>query len=434
MNYQESLAYLDELSTFGTKLGLSRIKKLVGYLDNPQLHYKTIHVTGTNGKGSVSSMLSSILTMSNIKTGLYISPHLVSYTERIQIDGCPITEEAFADCISAVKTFVDKMVSEGEESPTQFEVITAAAFLYFAINKIEYAVIEVGLGGLLDSTNVIKPEICVITNVTFEHAALCGGTLEGVAKHKAGIIKEGVPVVTAAKGIALDIISQTAEEKSADIFIANSDFSASYVTFDGQYQYLRFISELAGINFDYKLKMLGDHQIENSSLAIMTAGILTNSDERINKQNIIDGLAVAKWPARFEPFIIDGQSYIVDGAHNPAGMKIFRENLDKYYPEGKRVILLGILKDKDIDAMLDYLLRDDDEIVITTPDSERKASPEYIAEKIKNHHVELFDNMYEALNAAKSLANKEKLLCITGSLYLTGELRYALVNELKKVE
>ena len=183
MNYQESLAYLDELSTFGTKLGLSRIKKLVGYLDNPQLHYKTIHVTGTNGKGSVSSMLSSILTMSNIKTGLYISPHLVSYTERIQIDGCPITEEAFADCISAVKTFVDKMVSEGEESPTQFEVITAAAFLYFAINKVEYAVIEVGLGGLLDSTNVIKPEICVITNVTFEHAALCGGTLEGVAKH-----------------------------------------------------------------------------------------------------------------------------------------------------------------------------------------------------------------------------------------------------------
>ena len=244
----------------------------------------------------------------------------------------------------------------------------------------------------------------------------------------------GVPVVTAAKGIALDIISQTAEEKSADIFIANSDFSASYVTFDGQYQYLRFVSELAGINFDYKLKMLGDHQIENSSLAIMTAGILTNSDERINKQNIIDGLAVAKWPARFEPFIINGQSYIVDGAHNPAGMKIFRENLDKYYPDGKRVILLGILKDKDIDAMLDYLLRDDDEIVITTPDSERKASPEYIAEKIKNHHVELFDNMYEALNAAKSLANKEKLLCITGSLYLTGELRYALVNELKKVE
>ena len=152
MNYLESLEYLDELSTFGTKLGLGRIKQLVTYLDNPQTRYKTIHITGTNGKGSTSSMLSSILTTSNIKTGLYISPHLVSYTERIQIDGNPISEEDFADCISAVKTFVDKMVEDGEESPTQFEVITAAAFLYFAINKVEYAVIEVGLGGLLDST------------------------------------------------------------------------------------------------------------------------------------------------------------------------------------------------------------------------------------------------------------------------------------------
>lgn len=433
MNYQESLAYLDELSTFGTKLGLSRIEKLVGYLDNPQLHYKTIHVTGTNGKGSVSSMLSSVLTMSNIKTGLYISPHLVSYTERIQIDGCPITEEAFADCISAVRTFADKMVREGEESPTQFEVITAAAFLYFAINKVEYAVIEVGLGGLLDSTNVVKPEVCVITNVTLEHAALCGGTLEGVARHKAGIIKDGVPVVTAAKGIPMEIIMQTAEEKSSDIFIAGSDFSSTYITFDGQYQYLRFLCELTGKNFDYKLKMLGDHQIENSSLAIMTAGILSNNDERINEQNIIDGLATAKWAARFEPLKVNGQSYVIDGAHNPAGMSIFRKNLDKYYPEGKRVILLGILKDKDIDAMLDYLLRDDDEIIITTPDSERKASPEYIAQKIQNHHVELFANMYEALEAAKHLANKEKLLCITGSLYLTGELRQALVDELKNM-
>ncbi len=217
MNYLESLEYLDELSTFGTKLGLGRIKQLVTYLDNPQTRYKTIHITGTNGKGSTSSMLSSILTTSNIKTGLYISPHLVSYTERIQIDGNPISEEDFADCISAVKTFVDKMVEDGEESPTQFEVITAAAFLYFAINKVEYAVIEVGLGGLLDSTNVVKPEVSVITNVAFEHAHLCGGTLEGIAEHKAGIIKDGVPVVTAAKDIPLDIINQTAEEKNADI-------------------------------------------------------------------------------------------------------------------------------------------------------------------------------------------------------------------------
>lgn len=204
MNYLESLEYLDELSTFGTKLGLGRIKQLVTYLDNPQTRYKTIHITGTNGKGSTSSMLSSILTTSNIKTGLYISPHLVSYTERIQIDGNPISEEDFADCISAVKTFVDKMVEDGEESPTQFEVITAAAFLYFAINKVEYAVIEVGLGGLLDSTNVVKPEVSVITNVAFEHAHLCGGTLEGIKRFAPAIVKAGAVFVDNSSAFRMD--------------------------------------------------------------------------------------------------------------------------------------------------------------------------------------------------------------------------------------
>ena len=177
------------------------------------------------------------------------------------------------------------------------------------------------------------------------------------------------------------------------------------------------------------MKLLGDHQIENSSLAIMTASILGNNDERITRENIIDGLALAKWPARFEVFNFDGQICIVDGAHNPAGMTILRQNLDKYYPNEKRVILLGILKDKDIDTMLIDLLRDDDEIVITTPNSERKASPEYIASKISNHRVETFNNMQEALTLARQWAGKDKVLCITGSLYLTGELRNILVNE-----
>lgn len=428
MNYLESLEYLDELSTFGTKLGLGRIEKLVNYLDNPQTRYKVIHVTGTNGKGSTCSMLSSILSTSKIKTGLYISPHLVSYTERIQIDGNPISESDFADCISAIKVFVDKMIAEGEESPTQFEVITAAAFLYFAINNVEYAIIEVGLGGLLDSTNVVKPEVSIITNVTLEHAEFCGGTIEGIAEHKAGIIKEGVPVVTAATGKPLEIIMQIAENKNSDIFVLQNEFSASYVDFDGQYQHLKFVSELLGVSYSYKLKMLGDHQVENSALAIMTANILSNNEKRITVESVIEGLSFAKWPARFEVFNLDGQICIIDGAHNPAGMMSLRQNLDKYYPEQKRVILLGILKDKDIDTMLIDLLRDDDEVVITVPNSQRKASPEYIASKINNQRVETFASPREALNLARQWAGKDKILCMTGSLYLTGELRDILIN------
>ena len=204
MNYQEALDYLEGLNVFGVRLGLSRIKRLLELLDLPQERYRTIHVTGTNGKGSVSAMLESIIRRSGLHVGLYTSPHLFSYTERMQVNGQPISQQEFADCLSTIR----------EECPTQFEVLTALAFFYFAMKQVDYAVIEVGLGGLLDSTNVIVPEVSVITNVALEHADRCGGTLEGVAEHKAGIIKSGVPVVTAATGLPLEIIRQKAEEKA----------------------------------------------------------------------------------------------------------------------------------------------------------------------------------------------------------------------------
>ena len=197
MDYKESLSYLESLNVFGSKLGLSRIERLTELLGHPERRYRTVHVTGTNGKGSVSAMTAAILTESGFRTGLYTSPHLTSYTERFVIDGEQASEEDFAAAISAAKEAAEAMLAEGLEQPTEFEVLTAAAFYYFAEKDVDYAVIEVGLGGLLDSTNVIMPEVAVITNVAMEHADRCGGTLEGVAHHKAGIIKRGVPVVTA---------------------------------------------------------------------------------------------------------------------------------------------------------------------------------------------------------------------------------------------
>ena len=248
MNYQEALAYLDGLNVFGVRLGLSRIKRLLSLLGNPQDNYRTVHVTGTNGKGSVSAMLAGILQKATIHTGLYISPHLVSYTERMQVDGQPISEENFAEAISAVRVFIEQMLSEGEECPTQFEALTAAAFYYFAAHKVEYAVIEVGLGGLLDSTNVITPEVSVITNVAFEHAKLCGGTLAGIAHHKAGIIKDGVPVVTAAEGMPLAILREAAEQHAADIFVEGEDFSVRGGAFSPRGQSFSFSSPLLGVD------------------------------------------------------------------------------------------------------------------------------------------------------------------------------------------
>ncbi|WP_407397491.1 bifunctional folylpolyglutamate synthase/dihydrofolate synthase, partial [Anaerovibrio sp.] len=189
MNYSEAMDYLEELNVFGMSLGLDRIKRLLDLMGNPQNTYKTIHITGTNGKGSVTCMLAEILKKSGISVGMYTSPHLDSYTERVIINGDEISQEKMAAAITVVRDLCDFMVGEGNEHPTQFEVLTAAAFYIFMKEKVEYAVIEVGLGGLLDSTNVITPEVSVITNVSFEHADKCGGTLDGIAKHKAGIIK-----------------------------------------------------------------------------------------------------------------------------------------------------------------------------------------------------------------------------------------------------
>ncbi len=434
MNYEEALAYLDELNTFGSKLGLSRIERLLELLGQPQNHYRTVHVTGTNGKGSTSVMTAGILTHSGIRTGLYISPHLVSYTERMQVDGQPISEAEFADCLGAVKVFADQMVAEGEESPTQFEVLTAAAFLFFAMRHVEYAVIEVGLGGLLDSTNVITPEVAVITNVTLEHADRCGGTLEGVAQHKAGIIKDGVPVVTAAVGKPLEILQQTAAAKNADIFVAGEDFHSSFLSFDGQCQLLEFSSELLGVSREpYALQMLGAHQIENSSLAVMTAQLLHQNDARITPESIGQALELAQWPGRFERMDIGSQKIILDGAHNPAGMKALRASLEMYFPAEERVFVLGILKDKDIDSMLDILLRPNDTVILTTPQSERASDPDAVAKKVRAQHIEVHAENREAVERAMELANGERLLCVAGSLYLIGGVRQMLLKKKSQV-
>jgi folylpolyglutamate synthase/dihydrofolate synthase len=429
MTYQEALNYLDSLNTFGIKLGLERIECLTKILDLPQNHYKTIHVTGTNGKGSTSVMLAGMLTHSGIRTGLYISPHLISYTERMQINGEQICEADFCRCLAEVKTAVEKMVAAGQENPTQFEVLTALAFLYFAESEVGYAVIEVGLGGLLDSTNVIHPEVSVITNVTMEHADRCGGSLEGIAYHKAGIIKDGVPVVTAAKGAALDIIRKVATEKNADIFVSGEDFKSELTAFDGQQQCLQFTSGLIGSSEEYCLHMLGEHQVENSSLAIMTLQLLHNQDERITGSSAREALRLAAWPGRFERFVQDGHDIVIDGAHNPAGINVLRHNLDVYFPGRERVILLGILKDKDVETMVKTLIRPNDTVVVTMPQSERAADPIYVAQKIQAQHIEVHADNEEALARSLELADRKRLLCIAGSLYLIGGIRQMLLAE-----
>lgn len=431
MNYQEAISYLEGLKIFGIRLGLTRIKRLLELLGRPQDRYRTVHVTGTNGKGSVSAMVEGALRRSGIHTGFYSSPHLVSYTERIRVDGQAISEQDFAEGMTVIRAKIEEMLAEGSECPTQFEVLTALGFYYFAKCQVEYAVIEVGLGGTLDSTNVITPEVSVITNVTMEHADKLGGTLQSIAENKAGIIKDGVPVVTAAKGEPLAVIRAVAEEKNADIFVAGEDFSSKFISCDGRAQQLEFSSELLGIDrYAYELHLLGVHQVENSAVALMTIRLLHNIDERITMDTVREALRLVSWPARFERLDLGNQTVIVDGAHNPAGMRALRSSLDEIFPAKERVLLLGILKDKDIDAMLRILLRPNDTVVVTVPQSERADSAADLLRRVAPtvQHVEAFEVNEEALDRALELANGEKLLVIAGSLYLVGGVREMLLK------
>ncbi|CUH93975.1 hypothetical protein P22_0037 [Propionispora sp. 2/2-37] len=425
MNYEEALTYLAALNKFGIQLGLTRIRILLELMGNPQQRFKTVHVTGTNGKGSTAAMLASILKVSGIRTGLYTSPHLTSYTERFTINGLEITKSDFAAVIEITRHFVAKMLAEGNEQPTEFEVLTAAAFYWFAESEVEYAVIEVGLGGLLDSTNVIVPEVAVVTNVALDHTNRCGQSVAEIAVHKAGIIKPGVPVVTAADGDALRVIAATARSESAELLIFGKDFGGKAVANHDLVQEVE-IEIKPRIASQYTLSLLGIHQVKNAAVAVMAAEVLARDEKRIKQGAIARGLAAVVWPGRLEFF--NGQPVcIVDGAHNPAGAITLRKNLDSLFPDKSITFLLGILSDKDVEGILQALIRPCDKVVVAAPLSERAADPETVAGKITAAAVETTIAIEQGLERAAAIAGPDGVVCAAGSLYLIGNVRQVLL-------
>ena len=317
-------------------------------------------------------------------------PDLVDYRERIRINGELISEEKFADGINRIKNL-------GVDA-TQFEILTALAFLIFAEEKIDVGIIEVGLGGLLDSTNVIIPRVSIITNIAEDHADKCIGepgdsVIEGIARHKSGIIKSKIPVVTAAQGGALKIIENRAKDLDAPISIYGRDFQST--------------------NFEISLR--GNFQLENASIAVEAARIFG-----ISETSIRSGLKKARWAGRFEIFTYKNRIVVIDGAHNPAGARALRLSLDKNFPNQRRVFLIGILRDKNFSEMLEILIRKSDSVVATMPDSPRAASAEEIANAASR-----FANRVEIgnLNRALEISDSESIIVIAGSLYLIGKIR-----------
>lgn len=429
MNYVESLSYLENLGKFGIQLGMERIEGLLRELGNPEQKIKTIHVTGTNGKGSVTSMITNILLAANLKVGKFTSPHLVRYNERICLNGEEISDEAFATTITAVKVAADSIVKKGVcEQPTQFEILTAAAFLYFYLEKVDYAVIEVGMGGLWDSTNVITPVVSVITNVSLDHTDRCGDSVERIAMQKAGIIKEKVPLVTAAEGDnALGPIVTMAMFKEAPVYLYGKAFYGTEVesSMDGQKFTLHAGDFYAS---DYEIKLPGEHQIKNTSVAIVAAKLVSKQDDRINELALHLGVANTIWPGRLER-VSQKPDLILDGAHNPDGAKALRSALDKYYPGQKVHFVFGMMGDKDMSGVIKTLIHNDDVVYTVRADGgPRAAEADALAGLVGANAVPM-DSLAEAYHKAFNEAGKDGIICVCGSLYLVGEFKKVLMEE-----
>lgn len=425
MNYIEALAYLESLGKFGINLGMERIEALLAEIGNPEQKVKMVHVTGTNGKGSVTSMITNILRAANLRVGKFTSPHLVRYNERIEVNGEEISDEAFAFVIAVVQRAAESVKQKGVDQPTQFEILTAAAFLHFALEKLDYAVIEVGLGGLWDSTNVIAPVVSVITNVTLDHTDRCGKTVEEIAMQKAGIIKEKTPVVTAADEAALGPIRAMSMFKQAPLYIYGEDFSGQEVSSSMEGQ--TFTLSSGNYHSNYDIKLPGEHQIANTAVAIVAGKLISKQDARIHELALHQGVANTSWPGRLER-IGTSPEVILDGAHNPGGALALRKALNKYYPGQKINFVFGMMADKDMTSVIKTLVTAEDVVFTVRADAgERAATPEQLADLVGKCASPMSD-MSVAYAQALQNAGKNGIVCVCGSLYLVGNFKKFLLT------
>lgn len=429
MNYQEALDYLANLAKFGFNFGLGRIQELLKRLDNPHLGLKVIHIGGTNGKGSTTAMLSAILQEGGYRVGAFTSPHLKSYTERYRINGAEISGEQVAVLIDELRPHLEAMVAEGFEHPTEFEVGTALAFLYFNREKVDFLVVEVGLGGAIDSTNVVKPLLSIITNVSMDHMDYLGHTIEEITRVKAGIIKPGAPVVTAAGGEALGVIESVCLDKKSPLYVVGRELSWQPAARDlsGQEFSLRGRRDYYEKLF---IPLLGRHQLVNAATAVAAAEVLMDLGVSLNGDVVRLGLARTRWPGRME-IVSQKPLVIIDGAHNYDGARCLRQALEEYFPGRSIILVIGMLGDKERARVAAELASAARAVVVTRPDNPRASNWRELAGEVRSYasEVYLLEDTGEAVRKALALAGPEEVILITGSLYMVGGAREVLLAQ-----
>lgn len=422
---------IHEFNRFGMVLGLDRMEELLRRLGNPQDDLKVIHVAGTNGKGSVSKYLEEGLVACGYKMGLYTSPYIETFNERIRYDGADISDEDLEYYGQKVVSAAEAMVADGLDSPTEFEVVTAIAFLYFAGRQADITILEVGLGGIGDSTNVVKsPLASVITSISYDHMAQLGSSLAEIAVNKAGIIKTGCPVIAnVPQRDAAKIIARKAYAMGSRLY----DISGIRAAVSDETPFSQKVSmELYEKSYsDVEISMVGRHQAENLKTALATLEILRKSGAvKLDREALYEGLKRARQPGRFE-VISEDPLVIIDGAHNEAGAQALQETMAQHFAGKKILLVAGILADKEIDSIVKFLTKITDHIIVTEPDNPRKLAAEKLAGHVADFGVaaEAVSDVEAAVHRAKELADGYDVILFAGSLYLIGDVRRLWRNE-----
>lgn len=419
MDYRQAVEFVESSSIVRERYGLEKLQQALHLLGDPHHHTEFVHIAGTNGKGSTAAMTASVLQTAGYRTGLYTSPHLMRYNERMQIDGVPISDEDFVEAASQVQRVCEQLGGV----PIVFEVLTLMALWYFAQQHCDIVVLEVGIGGLLDSTNVIpSPKAAIITQLGMDHTETLGNTLEEIAAQKGGIVKEGTPTVMALQEpSAVAVVQQICNQHHAPLALADPerlrvlDASVAGQTLEDR-EYGKLMLPLAGA-----------HQRKNAANVLEAVAMLRTQGYRISDDDVREGIAKTVWPARFER-LSTAPDFILDGGHNPQCLHAATAALREYYPGQKVVFLVGMMADKDTDHMLAEMASIAKSFVCIRPDSPRAMQPQLLAQQLtERFHLPACacGSVREGIAEATRQAGKEGVVCALGSLYLAGEVRAA---------
>ncbi len=417
MTAQQAAQRIHERAWVGQKPGLERTRELLYKLGNPQESLKFVHIAGTNGKGSTAAMTAAILTASHLKTGLFTSPHLWNFQERFQIDGVPMPDDILVSLTERVLAVAEEM----EEQPTEFELMTAIGMLYFSSERCDIVVLEVGLGGRMDSTNIIPaPEVAVVTNIGLEHTQQLGNTLAAIAGEKAGIIKAGCTCVHYHQtDEVMEVVQKRCEMLGVPLVITDPD---SLVLLE---------QDITGSTFTYrgygefKTQMLGQYQLKNAAVALDISWALEQKGYPITLDTMKEGLSNANWAGRME-LVRQNPYVILDGGHNPQCIQALRAALDGLFPNQKLIFITGVLGDKDYQDMIDQMVPISKAFYTVTPDSERALSAQTLAQLLQSREVSATptSGLAQAIELALQQAGKDDCICLCGSLYMVGEARH----------